>query len=89
MDIYALNTQEVLERISRHCPQALSVYLQCLNRIEKDGQIYFSRDMVEQHLSESWVKFRNNLKKLAVENLLEWRDTEFGINVTLAADSDE
>ncbi len=86
MDIYALNTQEVLERISRHCPQALSVYLHCLNRVEKDGQeVYFSRDMIEQQLSESWTRFRNNIKKLATENLLEWRLEEHGINVTLAA----
>lgn len=84
MNIYALTTQEVLERISRHCPQALSTYLQCLNRSETEGTFHFTRHMVEVDMSEEWNAFKKNIKKLAKENLLEWHPLDGGIAVTMA-----
>ncbi len=84
MDIYAITTQEVLERISRHCPEALSTYLQCINRAGEDGCLFFSRELVEVDMSEDWRPFRSNIKKLARENLLEWHPFDGGISVTLA-----
>ncbi len=84
MDIHAITTQEILERISRHCPEALSIYLQCINRANSDGGIFFSREMVEVNMSEEWRPFKNNIKKLARENLLEWHPFNDGISVTLA-----
>lgn len=83
MDIYSITTQEVLDRISRHCPEALSAYLQCLNR-EKDGDIYFSKTLVEVDMSENFRSFRNNIKKLARENLLQWHPFDDGISITMA-----
>jgi len=85
MDIHAITTQEVLERISRHCPEAMSAYLQCINRSDPIGRIHFTRTLVEVDMSESWCKFTNNIKKLAQENLLEWRPIDTGIIVTLAS----
>lgn len=84
MDIYAVTSQEVLERISRHCPEALSAYLQCINRANKEGTIFFSKDLVEIDMSDEWRPFKNNIKKLARENLLEWHPFNDGISVTLA-----
>lgn len=90
MDLYHITTQEVLERISRHCPESLSAYLQCVNRADSQGTIFFSKPMVETDMSEGWTKFRNQIKKLALENLLEWHPFNGGISVTLAAlDEDE
>jgi len=90
MDLYAITSQEILDRISRHCPEALSAYLQCINRADTSGQVFFSRDFVEIEISEGWTKFRNHIKKLAIENLLEWHPFDNGIAVTLAAlDEDE
>ncbi len=90
MDIHIYTTQEVLERISRHCPEALSTYLQCVNRCCKEGQVFFDKDMVDVDLSDDWRKFRNNIKKLARENLLEWHPFNGGISVKLAElDHDE
>lgn len=88
MDLYSLNTTEVLERISRHCPSSLSTYLHCLNRADAMGKVYFSRHDIEVTMSESYAVFRNNIKKLARENLLEWHPFDGGIAVTLA-DIDE
>lgn len=88
MDFYSITTQEVLDRISRHCPEAMSVYLSCLNRASIDGTILFSRQMIDIDMSEEWHKFRNNIKKLARENLLEWHPIDNGISVTLAAFDD-
>jgi hypothetical protein len=84
MDIHAITTQEVLERISRHCPEALTTYLQCLNRSNAEGECLFTKETVEVGMSEEWRPFRNNIKKLARENLLEWHPFNDGICVTLA-----
>lgn len=91
MDLYAITSQEILDRISRHCPESLSAYLQCINRANAEGEVFFSREFVEIDMSEGWTKFRNQIKKLAVENLLEWHPFNSGIAVTLAAldDNDE
>jgi hypothetical protein len=39
-------------------------------------------------MSEGWAKFRNHIKKLALENLLNWQPFNNGISVTLAAHDD-
>jgi hypothetical protein len=88
MDNFAFTSQEVLERISRHCPEALSSYLQCINRADSEGRVFFSRALIEVDMSEDFRSFRNNIKKLARENLLLWSPLDNGISVTLA-DVDE
>lgn len=90
MDLYAITSQEVLERISRHCPEALATYLQCLNRADDKGQIHFPRSLIEIDMSEDFRVFRNNIKKLARENLLEWHPLDNGISIIMALiDEDE
>lgn len=89
MQKYTITSQEILERISRHCPSALSTYFQCINRANQDGSIHFSREMVDIDMSENWHAFKNNVKKLARENLLEWIPLDGGISVTLADQGDE
>ena len=84
MDSYIHTDQEVLDKISRHCPEALSTYIQCLNRADEKGDIFFSKKMIEVDMSEVFHTFRNNIKKLARENLLEWHPFNDGISVTLA-----
>lgn len=79
-----LDTQEVLERISRHCPEALSAYLQCYNRADSEGYVSLSYEQITEMMSESYCRFKNNLKKLALENLLEWHEVEKNITVRLA-----
>jgi len=83
MDIYSITSQEVLERISRHCPESLSAYLQCINRSDDKGFVFFSKEKVEIDMSDDWRSFRNNIKKLARENLLEWVPFNNGISVNL------
>lgn len=83
MDLYAITSQEVLDRISRHCPDALSVYLHCINRADEKGTVFFSKSLVAIDMSECWTKFRNKIKKLALENLLEWHPFNDGISVTM------
>ena len=83
MDIHSVTTQEILERISRHCPSSLSTYLQCLNRANAHGFVFFSRTMIDQELSEDWIPFCRRIKTLARENLLSWVYLDKGIGVTL------
>lgn len=89
MDLYTIASQETLERISRHCPDSLFAYLQCLNRASDDGKIFFHKSMVEIDMSHGWSKFKNQIKKLALENLLEWHPFNGGISVTLVLQNDE
>ena len=86
MDIHAITSQEILERISRHCPQALSAYLQCINRVDEKGDYHFSKEMIEIDMSESFVSFKNNIKRLAKENLLSWYPLNNGISISLTTD---
>lgn len=83
LEIYSVTTQEILERISRHCPEALSTYLQCLNRSNEHGFVYFSRDVIDVEMSEDFRPFKQNLKKLARENLLSWAPIDKGLSVSL------
>jgi hypothetical protein len=84
MDICAITSQEVLERISRHCPEALSIYLHCLNRANENGTVFFSKETVDIDMSEEWHKFRKSIKSLARENLLLWQPIDGGITIQLA-----
>lgn len=83
MDIYALTTQEILDNISRHCPEAMSTFLHCLNRADSNGKIRFDKMMVDVDMSEEWHVFRRNIKKLARENLIIWSPTDEGLEVQL------
>jgi hypothetical protein len=84
VNLQNIHQQEILERISQHCPEAMAVYIQCFNRSDKDGNIFFSKQKVDVDMSENWRSFRNNIKKLARESLLEWHPLDDGIAVTLA-----
>ena len=83
MDISSDESQAILDQISRHCPAALSTYFQCINRADEQGSVFFSRDTVEIEMSENFRMFRNNIKKLARENLLMWAPIDGGISVTV------
>ena len=85
MDLYAITTQQILERVARHCPSSLPAYLHCVNRADEKGKVHFTRSMVEIDMSEGWTKFVNQIKKLALEDLLEWHPFNDGISITLAA----
>jgi hypothetical protein len=76
-------TQEILERISRHCPQAMYVYLHCFNRADHEGKIVFTKEMVDVDLSENWYWFRDHIKALARENILEWHPENDQITVIM------
>lgn len=90
MERYARTSQEVLERVSRHCPEALSTYLHCINRVDDLGNVQFSKNLIEIDMSEDFRTFRNNIKKLARENLLSWVPLDGGISITMAElDDDE
>lgn len=84
MDLHAITTQQTLESISRHCPEALSAYIQCLNRADSEGNIFFSRELIEVGMSENYRAFKENIKKLAREGLLEWVPLNNGISATLS-----
>lgn len=76
---------EVLDQISRHCPRALSTYVLCLSHANADDKCVFSKGDIQMDMHESFTMFRNNLKLLSREGLLEWHYIDDKIFVTLAA----
>lgn len=83
LDLLNIEHQEVLDLISRHCPGAMSAYLHCFNRIDSNGSYVFSRRQIDQDLSETYTKFKNDIKKLAREDLLEWHELDDHLHVKL------
>ena len=83
MEFFAVTSQEALERISRQCPRAMKTYIQCLNRADKHGKVFFSKDLISIDMSESMTTFRNDIKALARLDLLEWSPLNKGIAVQL------
>lgn len=88
MNLHEPTTQAILERISRHCPEALGAYLQCINRQDINGNVYFSRETVDIDMSEEWHKFKRHVKSLAREDLLSWSPLNDGIAVCMAEIND-
>jgi hypothetical protein len=56
-----------------------------MNRADDNLTAFFSRDLVTVDMSEDWHPFKNKIKKLAREGLLEWHPFNEGISVTLAS----
>ena len=83
MDIHALTTSDVLDRIARHCPQAMTTYLHCLHHCDVDGRHHFTRIEIEEDMSEDFRTFKNHIKKLSREGLLEWHTIDNGILMSL------
>lgn len=84
MDLYALVSQQSIENISRHCPRALTTYLLLVNRANTEGQVFLEKKTITDDLSESYRGFKNNVRKLALEGLLEWGEINGGISIILA-----
>lgn len=78
---------EVLDQIGRHCPRAMSVYALCLGRADDEGKIMFTKSDIAKDLSESYCKFRNDLKALAREGLLEWHEIGEHLHVIVGDNS--
>lgn len=89
MDFYAITTQRTLDQISRHCPRALYTYTICVSRVDENGRLFLTRDQIRNDLSESYTKFRNNLRALAQEDLLSWGEINNGISIEMYLDECE
>lgn len=84
LDMKDPKSMMVLEMISRHCPQALTTFLQCLNRADNMGRVVFNRQTIEVAMSEDYDTFISNVKALARENLLCWSPLNGGVAIELA-----
>jgi hypothetical protein len=84
LDLYTITTHQILDRIARNCPRALSVFLHLLNRADNEGNLVLHKKQITNDLSESFAKFRNDLKALARADLLEWHQMEDRLHITLA-----
>lgn len=74
---------DILEQIGRHCPRAMSIYALCLARADENLSLIFTKEEIRNDLSESYCKFRNDLKALAREGLLEWHEMNGKLHIIL------
>lgn len=86
MDLSAITTHQTLDKISKHCPRAITTYLTIIGEVDENNQAFFSRRQVVFDMNESWTIFKNNVRALASENLLEWHEIDDGISITLYPD---
>lgn len=63
---------DILDRIARHCPRALSAYILCLRHADENGRCMFTADDLKYDLGESPTIFRNNLNQLSKEGIISW-----------------
>jgi hypothetical protein len=84
LDIQTITTLQTLDRIARSCPRALSTFVHLLCRVNNEGKVSFRKEQIINDLSESYAKFRNDIRSLARENLLEWHQKGTSLHVTLA-----
>lgn len=82
--MYTILTPDVADLISRHCPRALSAYVLCLSHADEEGRLMFTKTQILSDFSESYTKFRNDIKALAREGLLEWHEMGETLSITLA-----
>lgn len=84
MDIYTITTHQTLDRIARNCPRALSAFIHLLSRADNEGKITLQKQQITNDLSESFAKFRNDIRSLAREELLEWHQMGDHLHVIIA-----
>ena len=75
---------EIIDQIGRHCPRAISCFAICMGRSDDEWNLVFRREEITNGLSESYCKFRNDLKALAREGILEWHEMGDYLHVTIA-----
>lgn len=84
MDLSTITTYQILDQIARNCPRALSVFIHLLSRADSKGIVRLEKRQITNDLSESFAKFRNDLRALARENLLEWHQMGDYLHITLS-----
>lgn len=84
MDLYTITTHQTLDRIARNCPRALCAFIHLMTRADNEGNVSLQKQQITDDLSESFAKFRNDLRALAREELLEWHQMGNHLHVTLA-----
>lgn len=88
MDLAAITTYQTLGRIARTCPRSLTTYIHLLCRADQEDKVVLEKKQITDDLSESFAKFRNDLRALAREDLLEWHQMGNFLHVVLASPGD-
>lgn len=73
----------ILDQIGRHCPRAMATFAMCAARANENNKIIFTKEQITDDLSESYTKFKNDLKALAKEGILEWHEKQGHIVITI------
>lgn len=79
----------IFDSIARHCPAAMTTFLHILSRLDADGNVHFTKTMVDVEMSEDWNRFRSHVKKLAQENILSWCPLDEGISINMVVADDD
>lgn len=83
MNEFSKTTENTVIKIADEAPRALSTYFLLLSDANKAGECWFSRDYIENTVTRSWIKFRNDIRALASLMLIRFWITEDTIRVEL------
>jgi len=72
---------EIIDQIGRHCPRAINTYILCLGHMDEKRSLILSKEEVTKDLSESFCKFKNDLRALAREGILEWHEMNSNLHI--------
>ena len=73
MHFFACPPLEYLLFAAKHCPSAVYTYINLWRTQDSEHRIFCTRNLIRDEESESWTCFVNNLRKLAKQDLLEWK----------------
>lgn len=80
---YSLTHQEVLEIITRWCPDSLTTYLACIDRSDDAGYAVFTPVLLRRELFTDVPVFTKHVRNLARQDLLKWYEIDDGVLVKL------
>lgn len=86
---HVITTSKTLYSIAKNCPRSLSTFIHIKSRVDNRGKVTFQKKEIMNDLSESFAKFRNDIRALAREDLLEWHQMGDYLHITLAAQGPE
>ncbi len=65
MNEFSLTNENTVIKIADEAPRAMSAYFLCLTDSNRAGSACFTKDYIQNTLTRSWIKFRNDIRALA------------------------
>lgn len=65
MNEFNLTNENTVIKIADEAPRAMSAYFLCLTDSDQSGQACFTKEYIQNTVTRSWTKFKNDIRALA------------------------